>query len=151
METAIKVELKGEYRSAQEELGPIAESLLNKFGQQNPNNGDFLKISTIDFKNIDFIWFMPKTVPHWLAKTVKIPAYSICLGHRPLAVICVKSLFDFFTPQMTKAVLFHELMHIGYDEKGNYKLVSHDIQDFKSLVKEIGIDYQQAEKMFGEE
>jgi predicted metallopeptidase len=38
-------------------------------------------------------------------------------------------------------VLFHELMHINFDpEKQKYKLIQHNIQDFRVILNKIGLD-----------
>lgn len=36
--------------------------------------------------------------------------------------------------------MYHELRHIGIGEKG-LKIVPHDIEDFKDILKEYGLDW----------
>jgi len=140
------VEIQGDYSGAIQDVGPIAKKLINKFG------GNELLVTELDFPRINFIWFSPKKVmPKWVAKVIKTPEYYTCLGVAPLIIICLKPAFDKFSSEMMRAVIFHELMHIGFDEKGNYKLVDHDLTDFEFLVKRIGLRYENATDMFKEE
>lgn len=143
METEMKVI---EYSDASNYIGPIVKELINKF------EGKELEITSLDFFKLSFVWFNPKkTQPNWVAKIIKTPSYYKCLGMRPLVIVCLKPVFDESTPEKIKAILFHELMHISFNDFGEYKLIDHDIKDFESLISKIGLRYEKAEQMFGKE
>lgn len=46
----------------------------------------------------------------------------------------------FFNENQLKILMYHELRHIGIGEKG-LKIVPHDIEDFKDILKEYGLDW----------
>lgn len=43
-----------------------------------------------------------------------------------------------FNDAQLQALLYHELLHIGED----YRIVKHDVNDFYSVLKEFGVDWQ---------
>lgn len=44
-----------------------------------------------------------------------------------------------FTKEQLEILMKHELMHIGQDDKGNLKIVPHDIQDFSEILVKHGL------------
>jgi len=139
-----------------EELRETVDKLVARFG------GDELEVAgEIDIlsgdgwsKNrLDILWFNPKgKLPNWMAKISKMPEWLIALGIKPLVLMCVKPIFDELKlkPAVARAIIFHELSHISFDEKGNYRLIDHDVKDFESLISRIGIKYEKASEMFGD-
>jgi predicted SprT family Zn-dependent metalloprotease len=47
------------------------------------------------------------------------------------------------------ALLFHELSHVASDEKG-YKIVKHDVSDFKELITKVGFSYENSAALLKE-
>jgi hypothetical protein len=142
VEQTFKVEIQGEYAPAST-LAPIVVNLLAKFGENE------LEVNPADALKIDLLWFNPKkALPNWVAKTIKTPSYYVALGMKPLVIVCLLPAFNEYSPDVIKAVLFHELKHITFDDAGYYKLRDHDIKDFKFLVEKIGLNYEKASEMF---
>lgn len=45
--------------------------------------------------------------------------------------------------EFVKKVLFHELLHVGIDEDGIKFIRPHDLEDFKAVVDEFGVNWAQ--------
>lgn len=53
-----------------------------------------------------------------------------------------------FTDEQMRILLFHELLHVGIDLDGNeeqYYIVPHDIEDFRKIINEYGLDWSHGE------
>jgi len=53
-----------------------------------------------------------------------------------------------FTDEQIRILLFHELLHVGIDLDGNeeqYYIVPHDIEDFRKIINEYGLDWSHGE------
>ena len=46
-----------------------------------------------------------------------------------------------FTDDQLKIVLFHELLHVGIDEDGEFSIRPHDLEDFKAVIDRFGTDW----------
>ena len=46
-----------------------------------------------------------------------------------------------FTEDQLKIVLFHELLHVGIDEDGEFSIRPHDLEDFKAVIDRFGTDW----------
>lgn len=46
-----------------------------------------------------------------------------------------------FTDDQLKIVLFHELLHVGIDENGEFSIRPHDLEDFKAVIDRFGTDW----------
>ena len=49
-----------------------------------------------------------------------------------------------FSEEQLKALLFHELLHVGIHTDGNeevYSIVPHDVEDFRIIIDRFGIDW----------
>jgi len=46
-----------------------------------------------------------------------------------------------FTDEQYKILLWHELKHVGIDEKGNFYVEPHDFEDFNEIYKEHGLHW----------
>ena len=42
-------------------------------------------------------------------------------------------------------LMYHELLHVGMDENGSLKIQPHDIEDFRVILDEYGMDWNQVE------
>ena len=40
-----------------------------------------------------------------------------------------------------RRLMYHELCHVGFDMKGNYSILPHDVEDFRDVVDKWGIDW----------
>lgn len=47
-----------------------------------------------------------------------------------------------FTDEQIRILIFHELLHIGVDGD-NYYIVHHDLEDFRTIIKRYGTDWDQ--------
>ena len=43
-------------------------------------------------------------------------------------------------------LMYHELLHVGMDDNGNLKLKPHDIEDFRVILDEYGMDWNAVEE-----
>ena len=51
-----------------------------------------------------------------------------------------------FTEEQLKILLFHELLHVGYDPENERLYVKpHDLEDFKLIINEFGTDWAKVE------
>lgn len=132
----------GKYTSA-DSLRARALALVSKFG--GIENG--LKIGKEHIQDINFVFLNQDKAPRWLAKICRLHEMQQCLGHKPLIMVVYQGWFDKATEAERNAVIFHELMHIVFRD-GKYKLVQHDIQDFKFIVSRIGLNYEKAGTLF---
>lgn len=48
-----------------------------------------------------------------------------------------------FTDDQMKILIWHELNHIGIDEKGNAYTKAHDVEDFDDIISECGLHWNQ--------
>ena len=44
---------------------------------------------------------------------------------------------------VSKGMLQHELLHIGQSEKGTFIVKPHDVEDFREIIDEYGLDWSQ--------
>lgn len=45
-------------------------------------------------------------------------------------------------PDKQRLIMYHELRHVGYDaEKEKCYIIPHDVEDFRSIIEEKGIDW----------
>ena len=54
-----------------------------------------------------------------------------------------------FTDEQLKILIFHELLHVGYD-CGNLFIRQHDLEDFKLIIDEYGTDWAEV-KRYGDD
>ena len=45
------------------------------------------------------------------------------------------------TPEATDLLMLHELLHVGCDESGRKRIVPHDLEDFRQIVEEHGVNW----------
>lgn len=50
-----------------------------------------------------------------------------------------------FTDEQIKVLIWHELNHIGIDDRGNHYVKPHDVEDFRNIIDECGIDWAKKE------
>lgn len=48
-----------------------------------------------------------------------------------------------FTDEQIRILLQHELMHIGQSEKGTFIVKPHDVEDFREIIDDYGLDWSQ--------
>ena len=72
------------------------------------------------------------------------PLYKAYIPYDFIIVI-----YDQAIPMMTekqkRILMLHELMHVGVDTKGDPKIIPHDVEDFASILKEFGMDWDRLE------
>jgi len=44
-------------------------------------------------------------------------------------------------------LLYHELRHIVHNDKGEYALVRHDVEDFSDMIEKYGVRWEQSDKI----
>jgi len=122
------------------ELKEVVVQLLNsKFKEE---------LDEIAIKDIGLVWNISETPPHYQAKICLVPEYVQVLGFFPLVIIVWKEGYDKSGLGKRNLLLFHELMHIKKRDNGTYCLKRHDIEDFRSILKKVGVDWEKAEQEF---
>lgn len=51
-----------------------------------------------------------------------------------------------FTDEQIKILLWHELEHIGIDDRGEHFVKPHDVEDFRDIVDKYGLDWASKEE-----
>lgn len=49
------------------------------------------------------------------------------------------------TEEQKEILMYHELLHVGMDENGTMKIQPHDIEDFRTILDEYGMDWNWTE------
>lgn len=123
--------------------GPDVYDLLNKV------------ITSFDrFKFINpahiLIVFKKKGKSSWIANIRKLSEHiKVYLPGKHILLMISMLEWDMMSPSKKIAVMFHELLHLAFHE-GKYKMVRHDVQDFKELIGKLGIDYENADVLMTE-
>lgn len=77
----------------------------------------------------------------WRARIRIVSGYLSTLTNKKFVLEVHKADWDSSTTEERALVVFHELMHIVFDEEKNkYKLRKHDVQDFYEVLKKFGLD-----------
>lgn len=74
----------------------------------------------------------------------KVPAWAAPFIPHDFLIIVYDVNCMLFTPEQIRTLLHHELLHIGMSEKGAqpvYRVVPHDIEDFREIVDKYGLDW----------
>jgi predicted metallopeptidase len=133
------------------------QSIEAGFTNAGPDVYDLLNKVVTSFERFRFIRpshilivFKKKGKASWLANIRKLPE---CLkpflpGKHVLLTISMIE-WDLMTESKKIAVIFHELLHLSYHE-GKYRMIKHDIQDFRELVSKLGIDYENSDILLKE-
>lgn len=75
----------------------------------------------------------------WYARVSLVPnRYKDKFGGAIYVLEVDSQNFDCLEKEQKEAILFHELCHTWMSEKGSYKLVQHDIQEFLAVVDKFG-------------
>lgn len=123
--------------------GPDVYDLLNKV------------ITSFDrFKFINpshfLIVFKKKGKSSWVANIRKLSDHiKLYLPGKHVLLMISMIEWDMMSPSKKTAVIFHELLHLAFHE-GKYKMVKHDVQDFRELVQKLGMDYENADVLITE-
>lgn len=51
----------------------------------------------------------------------------------------------FLTEDQQDMLMYHELLHVGLDNNGGFKINPHDIEDFRAIIDEYGLDWSASE------
>lgn len=46
------------------------------------------------------------------------------------------------TDEQIDILMYHELLHVGMDENGNTRIVPHDVEDFRCILDQYGLDWK---------
>ena len=68
------------------------------------------------------------------------PLYKIFCPYDFLIIIYEENCAGFTDEQM-EILLWHELLHIGIDDKGNAYLKDHDVEDFDEIIRKHGLHW----------
>lgn len=88
----------------------------------------------------------------FIAETRKIPSlYRTFIPGKDFIITLFRPTWEPMNLPQKVAVMYHELVHIGWDnEKAEYKMVRHDVEDFKELIEKLGFNYENALDLFKE-
>ena len=50
------------------------------------------------------------------------------------------------TEKQMEILIYHELLHIKIDEDGNHSVRPHDLEDFRVIIDEYGVDWDKVEE-----
>lgn len=102
------------------------------------------------FKHIqlsDIILFY-KVAPNnrFVAETRKMSKlYSVLAPGKEIVITLYRPKWESMNRPTKIAVFYHELCHVGMDEeKEEYHLIRHDVEDFQELVVKLGFNYEKA-------
>jgi predicted metallopeptidase len=115
-----------EFVDAKEEFLPIAEELYEKH-QQSLN-------LTVEPSLVMFLRSDSRRKAFAYAKRVT-DEYELLTDKKYFIVIINKYFNLLRTDEERKYVLLHEMMHLFMDENGKYKLLDHNLKEFKELLK----------------
>ena len=120
-----------------EELKPRLKAVLKECGKD---------LASIKTEDIALLWH--NGTPRYAAKIGKPPKYYSALGMKPLILIIHRDVWNEFGQGKRNLLLFHELLHVINNDEGGYKLIKHDIEDFKMLLEKYGLAWEKADKDF---
>lgn len=129
------------YEIADVSVSDIAEKVLHKF------NKKFLHINPQDI----YFAFKDSLKSKWRAETRVVGGLTSSLTTKKLAITVWKQHWVSSDDTERMLVMYHELLHIVFDEdKKKYSLLKHDLETFREMIVDLGLDEEKAIKFFGE-
>lgn len=147
------VELTGSVKSAANNLYPVP-------GESDFNGASFLADPALkslaykligEYTEINHLKFLPQGVDcywqlkgattggkHVQGKCVKPTGLLAHLAHADFIVLMTVSDCQGYTRHQVEALLYHELRHMGRDDQGKLRYVSHDVEAFGSEIARYG-------------
>jgi len=127
------------YETVSNDVREMIEKLINTFPDK------FIHININDLH----LTFRDSEKCTWKARTRLLNEFYRSLTDKKIGIEVWKQ--DWMTAKESQkaAVVYHELMHIVYDEtKKVYKLRRHDVQDFYEMLQQMGLNYENADDVF---
>lgn len=56
-------------------------------------------------------------------------------------IIVIYDAAEELSDDQKRILMLHELLHVGIDDKGDPKIVPHDVEDFTAILNEFGMDW----------
>lgn len=124
------------YELADKSVSDMVERVINSFP------GKFIHVNPADVHYV----YKSSEKSKWRAQVRLVGRELSTVTDKKIIFTVHKEDWLSIPESMKAAIVFHELTHIAYDDKvTKYRLVQHDIQDFRDIVKAFGVDYENAE------
>ena len=116
-----------EFKEAGEEFLPMAKELYEK------HKGD-LHLS-VEPEEVMFLRSDSKRKAFAYCK--RVTDEYVLLTDKKYFIVIINKYFDILkTEEQKKYVILHEMMHLFQDEDGKYKLLDHNLKEFRELLKD---------------
>ena len=132
--------MNAKFEIADQTVDDIAEKLVGKFSKK------FLHI------NLQEIYFAFKDSPKskWRAQTSLVKGVLSSFTKKKVAITIWKQHWLTSDEVERSLIIYHEFLHLTYDDdKKNYILNRHDIENFREMLVDCGIDEEKATQLFG--
>lgn len=129
------------YSFATSDVEKVTRALIKKF----PNKFYHINADDMDFFEKDSL------KSSWKAEVRLIKGLAAVFTKKRVALTVWKQHWE-TTDEVDKfAIIYHELLHLLYDEdEGKYKIRKHDIETFKEMLTDFGINDEKAQEIFGD-
>ncbi|MEE9214910.1 MAG: putative metallopeptidase [Thermodesulfobacteriota bacterium] len=132
--------MSAKFEIADNTVEEIAERLVEKFSKK------FLHINLQDV----YFAFKDSQKSKWRAQTSLIKGVLSSFTKKKVAVTIWKQHWVTSDEVERMLILYHEFLHLIYDDdKKNYVMVRHDIENFREMLMDFGIDEEKAKQVFG--
>lgn len=121
-----------EFTKATAEVGAIADRLIK--------NGKLEGLEHLKRARILYLFTSADKVgKEGMGQAAKYPKKFAAIGRYDFVLTFARPVWIRLTEKQRQALVYHELLHCGSDEKGHWRIEPHDLEEFASVVKHFGI------------
>lgn len=118
----------------------LVAKIINRFPE---------KFSHLDPEQIVLV-FKDSEKSSWYGQTRLIKGVWQVITDKAVLMTLWKNAWNAKTPSWQALLIYHELLHIGWDDEKGYKLIKHDIEDFAEVLKQYGIDWENSDEFIAQ-
>lgn len=132
--------MSAKFEVADHTVDDIAEKLIEKFSK---------KFLHINLQDVYFV-FKDSIKSKWRAQTHLVGGVLSSFTKKKVTITVWKQHWITSNEVERMLILYHEFLHITYDDdKKKYVLNRHDIENFREMLVDCGIDEEKAVQVFG--
>ena len=132
--------MEAKFEVADSTVESIAEQVVERF------NKKFLHINLQDV----YFAFKDSASSTYRAQTKLIRGIASSLTTKKLAITVWKQHWNTSDDVERMLIMYHEFLHIYYnDDKKKYVLKKHDVENFREMLADFGLNEEKAKEFFG--